>query len=170
MTGKLYRIGEAAALLDLKSYVLRFWETEFPQLEPVRTDKGQRLYTEEHIELLKLIKKLLHERGLTIDGARRILNSPESQKLRKEEDSFQLMASEFSSEIMLSGTYLPDDDDDGTSEEDEEQTKELLPQWLALLDDTIDELEEIRAMLAPLGDIVDKPIPLTSFRFPPEYK
>ena len=169
MTGKLYRIGEAAALLDLKSYVLRFWETEFPQLEPVRTDKGQRLYTEEHIELLKLIKKLLHERGLTIDGARRILNSPESQKLLQEEDSFQFMASEFSSEIMLSGAYLPDDDDPD-DDENEEQAKELLPEWLALLDDTIDQLEEIRAMLAPLEDIVDKPIPLTSFRFPPEYK
>ena len=75
MSDKLYRIGEAAALLSLKSYVLRFWETEFPQLEPVRTDKGQRLYTEEHVELLKLIKHLLHERGLTIDGARRILKS-----------------------------------------------------------------------------------------------
>lgn len=75
MSDKLYRIGEAAALLNLKSYVLRFWETEFPQLEPVRTDKGQRLYTEEHVELLKLIKHLLHERGLTIDGARRILKS-----------------------------------------------------------------------------------------------
>ena len=160
MTGKLYRIGEAAALLDLKSYVLRFWETEFPQLEPVRTDKGQRLYTEGHIELLKLIKKLLHERGLTIDGARRILNnSPESQKLLHEEDSSQLMASEFSSEMMLAGTYLPDDDygDDEASDEDEEQAKVLLPQWLALLDETIDELEKIRAMLAPLEDIVNNP-------------
>ena len=170
MTGKLYRIGEAAALLDLKSYVLRFWETEFPQLEPVRTEKGQRLYTEEHIELLKLIKKLLHERGLTIDGARRILNSPESQKVRQEEDTFQLMASEFSSDIMLSGVYSPDDEDDSIEEEYEEKAKVLLPQWLALLDDTIDELEEIRVMLAPLEDIVDNPNPLAYFRRPPEYK
>ena len=73
MSEKIYRIGEAAALLDLKAYVLRFWETEFPQLVPVRTDKGQRLYSEENLALLRRIKYLLHEQGLTIEGARRIL-------------------------------------------------------------------------------------------------
>ena len=73
MSEKIYRIGEAAALLDLKAYVLRFWETEFPQLVPVRTDKGQRLYSEENIALLRRIKYLLHEQGLTIEGARRVL-------------------------------------------------------------------------------------------------
>lgn len=71
---KTYKIGEAAALLKLKSYVLRFWETEFPQLEPRRTDKGQRYYTEEDLELLSRIRYLLHERGLTIEGARRLMS------------------------------------------------------------------------------------------------
>ncbi len=71
--GKTYRIGEAARMLQLKSYVLRFWETEFPQLKPLRTEKGQRLYTEKDIELLHSIRHLLHERGLTIDGARKEL-------------------------------------------------------------------------------------------------
>ncbi|MBR4742516.1 MAG: MerR family transcriptional regulator [Desulfovibrio sp.] len=71
--GRLYRIGEVAELLELKSYVLRFWESEFPQLAPMRTDKGQRLYSEDHIELLKKIKQLLHQQGMTIDGARRLL-------------------------------------------------------------------------------------------------
>ena len=69
MSEKMYRIGEAAELLNLKSYVLRFWETEFPQLAPLRTDHGQRLYSEEHIALLRRIKQLLHEQGMTIDGA-----------------------------------------------------------------------------------------------------
>ena len=73
MAGKTYRIGEAADLLQLKSYVLRFWETEFTQLAPLRTDKGQRLYTEEHLTLLRRIRHLLHEQGMTIDGARRLL-------------------------------------------------------------------------------------------------
>ncbi|MBQ7738518.1 MAG: MerR family transcriptional regulator [Desulfovibrionaceae bacterium] len=73
MGEKLYRIGEAAELLDLKTYVLRFWETEFPQLAPLRTDKGQRLYSEEHLSILRRIKQLLHEQGMTIEGARRIL-------------------------------------------------------------------------------------------------
>lgn len=73
MAEKLYRIGEAADLLKLKTYVLRFWESEFPQLQPVRTAKGQRLYSEENIALLRRIRYLLHEKGMTIDGARRVL-------------------------------------------------------------------------------------------------
>jgi len=73
MEEKTYRIGEAAKLLNLKTYVLRFWETEFPQLAPHRTEKGQRLYTEQDIATLQTIRHLLHERGLTIEGARRIL-------------------------------------------------------------------------------------------------
>lgn len=69
-----YKIGEAATLLNLKTYVLRFWETEFPQIVPLRTEKGQRLYTEENLALLERIRFLLHERGLTIEGARKILH------------------------------------------------------------------------------------------------
>jgi DNA-binding transcriptional MerR regulator len=85
MDGKTYRIGDAAQMLNLKSYVLRFWETEFPQLQPIRTEKGQRLYTEEHIALLRHIRTLLHERGLTIDGARKELaaQSPKNQEMGK---------------------------------------------------------------------------------------
>lgn len=73
MAERTYRIGEAASLLNLKTYVLRFWETEFPQLVPLRTEKGQRLYTEADLALLRRIRLLLHERGLTIEGARRML-------------------------------------------------------------------------------------------------
>ncbi|WP_300772889.1 MerR family transcriptional regulator [uncultured Desulfovibrio sp.] len=73
MSAHTYRIGEAAELLQLKTHVLRFWETEFPQLAPLRTEKGQRLYTEEHVALLRRIKQLLHEQGMTIEGARRLL-------------------------------------------------------------------------------------------------
>lgn len=76
---KTYRIGEVAKMLQLKSYVLRFWETEFPQLSPSRTEKGQRLYTEKDVELLRSIRHLLHERGLTIDGARKELTAQSSE-------------------------------------------------------------------------------------------
>ncbi len=64
------KIGQAAELLNLEPYVLRFWESEFPQLKPLRTSKGQRLYTQEHIHLLKRIKKLLYQDKLTIEGAK----------------------------------------------------------------------------------------------------
>lgn len=73
MTEQTYRIGEAARLLNLESYVLRFWETEFSQLRPARTPKGQRLYSEADMELLRRIRFLLHEQGMTIEGARRVL-------------------------------------------------------------------------------------------------
>lgn len=79
MSGQTYRIGEAATLLNLKTYVLRFWEMEFPQIAPLRTEKGQRLYTEADLAALRRIRYLLHERGLTIEGARRIL-AEESQR------------------------------------------------------------------------------------------
>ena len=71
--GRMYRIGEAARELDLQTSVLRFWEGEFPGLQPVRTPKGQRLYTERDMELLCKIRSLLHEQGMTIEGARRVL-------------------------------------------------------------------------------------------------
>lgn len=74
MTERRYRIGEAARLLDLEGYVLRYWETEFPQLRPGRTPKGQRLYTEADLALLRRIRDLLHGRGMTIEGARRVLD------------------------------------------------------------------------------------------------
>jgi DNA-binding transcriptional MerR regulator len=77
-----YKIGEAASLLHLKTYVLRFWETEFPQIAPLRTEKGQRLYTEEHLAILDRIRFLLHDRGLTIEGARKILAEEAGRGLR----------------------------------------------------------------------------------------
>ena len=73
MEQRTYRIGEAAELLQLKTHVLRVWESEFPQLAPLRTEKGQRLYTDEHLALLRRIRQLLHEQGMTIEGARRVL-------------------------------------------------------------------------------------------------
>ena len=70
---KTYRIGEAAELLNLRTSVLRFWEEKFPQIDPYYTEKGQRIYTESHIALLRRIRHLLHEQGLTIEGAKRVL-------------------------------------------------------------------------------------------------
>ncbi|WP_432737629.1 MerR family transcriptional regulator [Maridesulfovibrio sp. FT414] len=76
---KIYKIGQAAKLVGLKSYVLRFWEGEFEQLEPIRTPSGQRLYNDGHIALISRIKALLHDEGLTIEGARKRLDMPESR-------------------------------------------------------------------------------------------
>jgi DNA-binding transcriptional MerR regulator len=68
---KLYfRIGEVATLCRLPAYVLRFWETEFPQLKPIKSSTGQRMYRKRDVESVVRIKKLLYEDGFTIAGAR----------------------------------------------------------------------------------------------------
>ncbi len=68
---KLYfRIGEVASLCRLPAYVLRFWETEFPQLKPIKSSTGQRMYRKRDVESVVHIKKLLYEDGFTIAGAR----------------------------------------------------------------------------------------------------
>jgi len=68
---KLYfRIGEVASLCRLPAYVLRFWETEFAQLKPVKSSTGQRMYRKRDVESVVRIKKLLYEDGFTIAGAR----------------------------------------------------------------------------------------------------
>jgi DNA-binding transcriptional MerR regulator len=68
---KLYfRIGEVASLCRLPAYVLRFWETEFPQLKPVKSGSGQRMYRQRDVENVLRIKKLLYDEGFTIAGAR----------------------------------------------------------------------------------------------------
>ncbi|MGE4262960.1 MAG: MerR family transcriptional regulator [Desulfovibrio sp.] len=72
--GKTYKIGQAATLLDVKPFVLRFWETEFKDvLVPVRTPSGQRAYSEANVDLVREIKRLLYDEGLTIEGARKRL-------------------------------------------------------------------------------------------------
>ena len=73
---KLYfHIGEVARLCRLPAYVLRFWETEFPQLKPVKSSTGQRMYRHKDVESVLRIKKLLYEEGFTIAGARQHLRA-----------------------------------------------------------------------------------------------
>jgi len=73
---KLYfRIGEVSELCRLPAYVLRFWETEFPQLKPVKSSTGQRMYRRKDVEAVLRIKKLLYEEGFTIAGARQQLRT-----------------------------------------------------------------------------------------------
>jgi len=78
---KLYfRIGEVSRICSLPSYVLRFWETEFPQLKPSKSSTGQRMYRKADVENVVHIKKLLYEQGFTIAGARQQLRSEAKRK------------------------------------------------------------------------------------------
>src|ERR1700737_1092129 len=73
---KLYfRIGEVSRLCHLPAYVLRFWETEFPQLKPIKSSTGQRMYRRKDVENVLRIKQLLYEEGFTIVGARQHLRA-----------------------------------------------------------------------------------------------
>jgi DNA-binding transcriptional MerR regulator len=69
----LFRIGEVSRLTATKSFVLRYWESEFPSLQPVKSPSGHRLYRREDIETVFEIKRLLYEEGFTIAGARKHL-------------------------------------------------------------------------------------------------
>jgi len=81
---KLYfRIGEVATLCKLPAYVLRFWESEFPQLKPVKSSTGQRMYRQRDVESVLRIKKLLYDEGYTIAGARQQLKD-ESKTARQQ--------------------------------------------------------------------------------------
>jgi DNA-binding transcriptional MerR regulator len=68
-----FRIGEVSRLTDVKAFVLRYWETEFPMLEPVKSPAGHRLYRQEDLDMVFKIKRLLYDEGFTTEGARRHL-------------------------------------------------------------------------------------------------
>src|SRR5713101_3941753 len=79
-----FRIGEASDLLGLEPYVMRYWETEFPTLNPKKSSTGHRLYRRKDVELLLKIKHLLYERRFTIDGARQYLQTEARSAHQKE--------------------------------------------------------------------------------------
>ena len=69
-----YIIGEVADLLGLPEHTLRYWETEFKILHPVKRNGGRRYYSEEDIEVIKIIRTILHEKGYSIEEAKEIFN------------------------------------------------------------------------------------------------
>lgn len=85
-------------MLNLKTHVLRFWQTQFPQIAPLRSEKGQRLYTDDHILILRRIQYLLHGQGMTIDGARRVLSGagdgPEPMPIMIEPEVLRMLQNE----------------------------------------------------------------------------
>jgi DNA-binding transcriptional MerR regulator len=76
-----YSISEVATITALEQYVLRYWESEFPQLKPAKNRAGNRIYTNKDIKLILYIKKLLRDERYTIEGAKRVLEEyvPETE-------------------------------------------------------------------------------------------
>lgn len=75
-----YSISEVSKITDLEQYVLRYWESEFEQLKPQKNRAGNRVYTNKDIKLILHIKKLLREERYTIEGAKQVLITWESDE------------------------------------------------------------------------------------------
>jgi DNA-binding transcriptional MerR regulator len=89
-----FKIGDVARICDLETYVLRFWETQFPQLKPNKSGTGQRLYRRRDVELVLDIKRLVHGQGYTIAGARQALDQTNRREARRENQPAQTQASQ----------------------------------------------------------------------------
>jgi len=85
-----FRIGEVSKIVNVEPYVIRYWETEFKTLSPVRTKTAQRLYRKRDVQELLTIKNLLYSQRFTIDGAKKQLHKmrgnsePENKKSDKQ--------------------------------------------------------------------------------------
>jgi DNA-binding transcriptional MerR regulator len=76
---RFFRIGEVSRIVGVEPYVLRYWESEFPQIRPVRADSNQRTYQRKDLELILEVKRLLYDERLTIEGAKqRLKHQPEA--------------------------------------------------------------------------------------------
>jgi DNA-binding transcriptional MerR regulator len=75
-----FKIGDVARICEVETYVLRFWETQFPQLKPNKSGTGQRLYRRRDVEMALEIKRLVHKDGYTLLGARQALEQGHRQQ------------------------------------------------------------------------------------------
>jgi DNA-binding transcriptional MerR regulator len=91
-----FKIGDVARICGVETYVLRFWETQFPQLKPNKSGTGQRLYRRNDVELALKIKHLVHIEGYTLLGARQAL-----EQLNRKQNSQPLPARDSNSRLPL---------------------------------------------------------------------
>lgn len=82
-----YSIGEVCSMLDIKPHVLRYWETQFEDLAPTKNRAGNRVYQTAEIELIALIRRLVHEQRYTVEGARHRLNELRQEGVSPQQSS-----------------------------------------------------------------------------------
>ncbi len=85
-SGRNLKIGEAAKMVGVAPFVLRFWETQFGFLKPRHTPSGHRFYLEEDLETLKAVKRLLHKERFTIEGAKKYIRENGLEAVLKGEE------------------------------------------------------------------------------------
>jgi DNA-binding transcriptional MerR regulator len=146
-------ISEVATELDVPQHVLRFWETKFSQVRPLKRGGGRRYYRPEDVELLRAIRKLLYEEGYTIKGVQRLMR----------EGVFRIRAQEMAAAEAADAPELPLSDADVAAETDivsaasEDRgepvgTESADPEThrRELIENAIEELTELRNRLARL--------------------
>jgi DNA-binding transcriptional MerR regulator len=148
---KLYfRIGDVARLCEVPAYVLRFWETEFPNLKPNKGGTGQRLYRKRDVETALRIKHLLYDLGYTIPGARQVFKTeakPADSPTLSIEASAESVASTLSptsNPVILSEARSAQSKDPGALTLTADAAQRSNPRLLALR-------EELRALHAQLS-------------------
>ena len=85
-----YKIGEVSRITKVESYVLRYWETEFPFLRPRKNKSGQRVYVRKDLDLIIRIKELLYDHKYTIEGVRLRLESEGIREAKEEKEEAAL--------------------------------------------------------------------------------
>ncbi len=91
-SGRNLKIGEAARIVGVAPFVLRFWETQFAFLKPRHTPSGHRYYLERDIETLKAVKRLLHKERFTIEGAKKYIRENGLEAIVKGEEPLRRAA------------------------------------------------------------------------------
>ncbi len=81
---RYYSIGEVAEMFDVSKSLIRFWESEFSLLKPHKNSKGDRRFTPQNIEQMRLIYELVKERGFTLDGAKKEIRRLRAREREKE--------------------------------------------------------------------------------------
>jgi DNA-binding transcriptional MerR regulator len=120
-----YSIGEVCQITGLKPHVLRYWETQFKGLVPVKNRAGNRAYRRREIEMVQLVKELLYEKKYTIEGARRRLDEMKrsaSEKLESElegarvKDTFETLADDLSGLVAYIDAFRRGETEPGVQE------------------------------------------------------
>jgi DNA-binding transcriptional MerR regulator len=97
---RYFRIGEVSTITGIEPYVLRYWETEFPKINPARSRSGQRLYKRHDIEIILQIKDLLYDKKFTIAGAKRYLQQHGKESKLASDDSHPLTLEQVRAELL----------------------------------------------------------------------
>jgi DNA-binding transcriptional MerR regulator len=133
-------ISEVSTELDVPQHVLRFWETKFPQIRPLKRGGGRRYYRPEDVELLRRIQQLLYREGYTIKGVQRLLREARGGTPAEPEG--------------VTEPDLPDTDDADLPPEYIEAEPEPEPEPAHLTADQREDLEEVLAELVALRDML----------------